>query len=105
MQFFGRRAAREKISKRTADACNLIRRLVDKLKPEMPDPRRQPLGEMQARFLRLGSKHGIAATDVGHHRMRASAGIAQGDLVFLARPAAIAITGSGRKESAKNAVF
>ena len=71
----------------------------------MPDSRREPLGQMQARLLRFGAEYRVAAAHVGHHRMRAAAGIAQRDLVFLARPAAIAIAGAGGKEPAKDAVF
>ena len=105
MQFLGRRAATEKVRKRLADAGHLFRRLMDKLEPEMPDSRREPLGQMEARLLRFGAKYSVAAADVGHYRMRAARGIPQRDPVFLARPSAIAIAGAGGKESAKDAVF
>ena len=78
MQFLGRRAAGEKVRERPADAGNLIRRLVDELEPEMPDPRREPLGQMQARLLRFGSEDGVAAArrrpspDAGGRRNRAA---------------------------------
>ncbi len=91
MQFFRRRSAGEKIPERPANADNLIRRLMDKLHPEMPDSRREPLGQMQAGFLRFRSKYCVAAADIRHHWMRATGGIPQRNLVFLARPAAIAI--------------
>ena len=105
MEFLGRRAAGEEVRERPADAGNLIRRLVDKLDPEMPDSRREPFRQMQARFLRFGAKDGVAAADVGHHRMRAAVGNPAARPGVFARAAAIAIAGAGGKEAAEDAVF
>ena len=75
MQFVRRRASGEKVRERTADAGNLIWRLMDKLDPEMPDSRRKPLGQVQARLLRFRSKDRVAAANVSHYRMWAAGGI------------------------------
>src|SRR5665213_3716281 len=105
VQFLRRRPAGEKVREGPADADHLIRRLMHKFEPEMTDSRREPFGQMKARLLRFGAKDGVTAAHVGHHRMRPAIGIAQCDLVLLARPSAIAITGAGGKESAEHAVF
>jgi len=75
MQFVRRRASGEKVRERTADAGNLIWRLMDKLDPKMPDARRKPLGQVEARLLRLGAKDRVAAANVSHYRMWAAGGI------------------------------
>ena len=60
---------------------------------------------MPARLLRFGAEDGVAAADVGHHRMGASGRVASGRLVLLARTAAIAIAGSGGEKAAEHAVL
>jgi len=64
MQFLWRRAAGEKVGERTAGAGNLVRRLVDKLKPEVTNSRREPSREVRAGLLRFRSENSIAAADV-----------------------------------------
>src|SRR5689334_2072942 len=94
-QFLRCQTVAEEIFEGAADSNHLHRRLMDKFQPEMPDSRIEPAPKMPAGFLGLGSENRIAAADVGDQRVRPSAGVAQRDLVMLAGPAAVTITGSG----------
>src|SRR5258708_7642527 len=60
---------------------------------------------MRTGLLGLGAEYGVAAANVGHHRVLAAGGIAQFHEVLLARPAAILITGPSGEEAAEHAVL
>src|SRR5579863_1821424 len=71
----------------------------------MPDPRSPPRLEAPARFLRFRTEDSVAASDVGHHRMRAADRVFQFNLMFLARPAAIPIAATARQETAEHTML
>ena len=75
------------------------------LQAEVADAGGAPGFQVQAGLLRFGAEDGVAAADVGHHRMRAPGGIAQRDAVLFAGTAAIAIAGAGGEEAAEDAVL
>ena len=105
MEFLSGRTTSDTVLKCPADPGHLLRGFVDKLEPEMADARREPICKMRAGFLSFSSENGIAAADVGHHRMRSSTRILQRNPVAFAGPAAVLITGAGGKEPAEDAVF
>src|SRR5208283_573411 len=61
--------------------------------------------QMRAGFLRFGPENSVAATNVGHYRMRPTGGIPNRDAVFFTWPAAVEIAVAFRQEPAENAVF
>ena len=65
----------------------------------------QPAIKMRARFLSLGAKHCVAASDVGDNGVCSTCGVAQRDLVLLAGTAAILEAGAVREESAEDAML
>ena len=73
--------------------------------PEVTDARAPPGFQVPAGLLRFGAEDGVAAADVGHHRMGAAGGSRSATRVLFARTAAIAIAGSGREEAAEDAVL
>ena len=87
------------------DARHLRGGFVRELEPEMADAGARASRPDAGGFLRFGAEDGIAAADVGHHRMRAAGRIAQRHAMLFARAAAIAIAGAGRKEAAEDAVL
>src|SRR5262245_47533113 len=84
---------------------HLLRRFVRELQTEICNTSVTPICQVQARLLRFGAEHRVAASDVGQHRMRSSGGVLQRHYVLLARPSAITIVGAGREETAEHAML
>ena len=78
---------------------------VDELEAEVLDAGAKPLVEMGAGFLGFGAKDGVAAADIGHDGVGAALTVPESDSVFLARAAAILVSGSFRQEAAEDTVF
>jgi hypothetical protein len=78
---------------------------MDELQTEVTYTCTSPVVDMQACFLRFRAEDGIAATYIGHHRMRAAANVADGDTVLFAGAAAVFIACAGREETAEDAVL
>ena len=99
MRAGGRSQRRRKTSR------DLVGGFVDEFQAEVADAGLSPRVEVGAGFLRFGSEDGVAAAYVGEHRMGAAFGVLEGDAVFFAGAAAIAIAGAVREEAAEDAVL
>lgn len=84
---------------------NLIRGLVYEFQPEVPYAGVEPGIEMLARLLSLCPKHGIPASNVGHHGVRAALLVTNLDAMLLARMSTISEVGALRQEAAEDAVL
>src|SRR5205807_10411351 len=74
------------------DACDVVARFVSEFQTEVAHACADPLFEMSARFLRLGSEHRVPAAHIRHNGMSAACIVAQGELVLLTRTAEVPIS-------------
>ena len=87
----GTESSREALSERFRDSAHAGSGFVHEFQAEMADSRREPIREMRAGFLGLGSKNGVAAADVGDHGVGSSGSVAQCHLMFLAGAAGVVL--------------
>lgn len=87
------------------DVLNLIRRFMHEFETKVTNTNVAPGLDVRACFLRFGAEHRIPAANVGEHGMRTAMWIAQSHPMVFTWPAAISISSSGGKESAKHAML
>ena len=90
---------------RGRDVLHLLRRFVHEFQTEVANTRLTPRIDVRACLLRLRAEDRISAANVSDHRMRTALRISQRHPMLFAWPAAIAVSSTGGKESAEDAMF